>query len=146
MEFEAAMRGRHSKVPPSPAVAVVGTQKDGGRHSKVLGVGTQKYRGVDSSINDSSIRYIKGKPIPPNLEAVKAYCKIRENKVDPEAFIDHYQANGWVQGNRAKPVVDWQACIRTWEKKNFEPIVKKPPAQRGPSAEDTDKYLESLRK
>src|SRR3990167_1275688 len=55
--------------------------------------------------------------IEPTIEDVRTYCKERKNKVDPEAFIDHYTANGWVQGNSRTKVVDWKACVRTWEKR-----------------------------
>lgn len=53
---------------------------------------------------------------PPTLEEVKAYCEERNNGIDPEAFIAHYQANGWVQGKTCKPIVDWKACVITWER------------------------------
>lgn len=56
---------------------------------------------------------------PPTLEEVKAYCAERKNKVDAERFLDYYTANGWVQGRAGKPVKDWKACIRTWERSNF---------------------------
>lgn len=38
-------------------------------------------------------------------------------------FFDHYEANGWVQGNRAKPVVNWKAAARNWQRrqKDFKP-------------------------
>ena len=52
---------------------------------------------------------------PPTLEEVKAYCEERNNNVDAERFIDYYSANGWVQG-KGKPIKDWKACVRTWEK------------------------------
>lgn len=54
---------------------------------------------------------------PPTFEEVKAYCEERNNNVDAERFIDYYSANGWVQG-KGKPIKDWKACIRTWEKNN----------------------------
>lgn len=54
--------------------------------------------------------------IPPTLEEVKAFCKERNNNVDPERFIDHYTANGWVRGKTK--IKDWKACVRTWEKDN----------------------------
>lgn len=54
---------------------------------------------------------------PPTLEEVKAYCEERNNNVDAERFIDYYSANGWVQG-KGKPIKDWKACVRTWEKNN----------------------------
>ena len=52
---------------------------------------------------------------PPTLEEVRAYCEERHNTVDPQRFIDYYTANGWVQG-KGKPVKDWKACVRTWER------------------------------
>lgn len=52
---------------------------------------------------------------PPTAEEVKAYCAERGNNVDPERFVDFYTANGWTQG-RGKPIKDWRACVRTWER------------------------------
>ena len=50
---------------------------------------------------------------PPSIEEVAAYCKKRQNGIDPQSFIDHYSAVGWMVGrNRMK---DWQAAVRTWE-------------------------------
>ena len=69
--------------------------------------------------------YRAGKPprapkfIPPTVDEVRAYCTERGNAVDPEAFVDYYTANGWTQG-RGKPIRDWRACVRTWEKRDAE--------------------------
>ena len=54
--------------------------------------------------------------VPPSLEEVKAYCAERGNVVDAQHFLDYYTANGWVQG-REKPIRDWKAAVRTWEKR-----------------------------
>lgn len=56
----------------------------------------------------------KGKRfVPPSLEEVRAYCHERQNGVDPQRWLDHYQSNGWMVGkNRMK---DWRAAVRTWE-------------------------------
>lgn len=61
-----------------------------------------------------------GKPprtrsVPPTLEDVKAYCLERKNDVDAEHFFNFYSANGWKQGH-GKPIVDWKAAVRTWER------------------------------
>lgn len=53
--------------------------------------------------------------VPPTLEEVRAYCQERKNNVDPERFRDYYLANGWVQG-KGKPIKDWKAAVRTWER------------------------------
>lgn len=51
---------------------------------------------------------------PPTVEAVKAYCTERGNKVDPQSFVDFYESKGWMIGkNKMK---DWKAAVRTWEK------------------------------
>lgn len=60
--------------------------------------------------------------MPPTLDDVSAYCLERENGIDPEAFMDFYIANGWTQG-KGKPIVDWKAAVRTWEK-NRKPSAK----------------------
>lgn len=52
--------------------------------------------------------------ISPTLDEVKAYCRERNNRVDPEAFINFYESKGWMVGkNKMK---DWKAAVRTWEK------------------------------
>jgi hypothetical protein len=50
---------------------------------------------------------------PPTVEAVSAYCLERANGIDPQRFVDHYEAKGWRIGK--SPVKDWKACVRTWE-------------------------------
>ena len=54
--------------------------------------------------------------VPPTVKEVKDYCDERKNTVQPENFIDHYSANGWVRGKTK--IKDWKACVRTWEKQN----------------------------
>lgn len=51
---------------------------------------------------------------PPTLDEVRAYCRERKNSVDPERFMDYYQANGWRVGKN--PMKDWKAAVRNWEK------------------------------
>lgn len=61
----------------------------------------------------------------PTLDEVKEYCRERNNNIDAEVFIDFYEANGWVQGKN-KPIKDWKACVRTWEKNHKNnPIQQK---------------------
>jgi hypothetical protein len=52
--------------------------------------------------------------IKPTLEEVKAYCKERKNNIDPQRFLDYYEANGWKIGKN--PMKNWQAAVRTWER------------------------------
>ena len=53
---------------------------------------------------------------PPTYEEVAEYCRERGNNVDAQLFVDHYAANGWVQGKAGKPLQDWKAAVRTWER------------------------------
>jgi hypothetical protein len=63
----------------------------------------------------------------PTLEQVKKYCDGRQNWIDPEAFIAHYDAVWWVYGRNKVPVKDWMACVRTWEQKRKEEQKAKEP-------------------
>lgn len=62
--------------------------------------------------------------VPPTLEEVKTYCLERNNSVDAERFFDYYSTNGWVQGKN-KPIKDWKACVRTWERSDIGKTVGK---------------------
>lgn len=53
---------------------------------------------------------------PPTLEEVMQYCEERKNGIDAFAFFDFYEANGWVQGKQGKPLKDWKAAVRYWER------------------------------
>lgn len=53
--------------------------------------------------------------VPPTVDEVRSYCLERKNAVNPEQFVDHYTANGWVQ-NGNKKIKDWMAAVRTWER------------------------------
>lgn len=53
----------------------------------------------------------------PSLPEITAYCLERNNGVNPEKWLAHYESNGWMVGkNKMK---DWKGAIRTWEHNNF---------------------------
>ena len=55
--------------------------------------------------------------IPPTVEEVSAYCNERGNGLDPEMFVNFYEAKGWMVGrNKMK---NWKAAVRTWERKEI---------------------------
>lgn len=70
---------------------------------------------------------------PPTLSEVAEYCRERKNGVDPQRFIDFYEAKGWMIGkNRMK---SWKAAVRTWEREDGQktgtpPVPKKPEENR----------------
>jgi len=57
-----------------------------------------------------------GRFAPPKLEEVIAYCRERNNNIDPQYFIDKNTSIGWVVGRNKVPMRDWKATIRTWER------------------------------
>ena len=50
---------------------------------------------------------------PPTVDEVRAYCKERNNSVNPERFVNYYTSKGWKVGKT--PMSDWKAAVRTWE-------------------------------
>lgn len=75
----------------------------------------------NTSINNTSIKEIyKEKFKKPTLEEVEEYCKERNNGINAQRFIDYYETNGWKQG-KGKPIKDWRACVRTWERNDTSP-------------------------
>lgn len=57
--------------------------------------------------------------LPPTIDEVRAYCLERKNNVDPVAFVDYYETNGWTRGKNRIPIADWKACVRTWEHNGY---------------------------
>ena len=53
--------------------------------------------------------------VKPTVDEIAAYCRERNNEIDPEAFFDKYEGNGWVHKD-GNPVKDWKATIRQWER------------------------------
>lgn len=81
--------------------------------------------GIDTAIPDttqlpsSSKKAVASLPRfqKPTLDQVKAYCQERNNSVNPEKWLAHYEANGWRVGKN--PMKDWKAAVRTWEHSDF---------------------------
>lgn len=51
----------------------------------------------------------------PTLEEVRNFIEEKKHAVDPEHFWNHYEANGWRQGN-GQPIKKWQSAVVTWNK------------------------------
>ena len=50
----------------------------------------------------------------PTVEEVTEYCNERNNDINPQEFIDHYEAGNWFRGKTK--IKSWKACVRTWER------------------------------
>tara|TARA_R110000851_G_scaffold120395_2_gene248741 strand:- start:1087 stop:1785 length:699 start_codon:yes stop_codon:yes gene_type:complete len=78
-----------------------------------------------------------GRFTPPTIEEVAFYCLERQNLLDPNHFMDHYEANGWMRGK--SKIKSWKACVRTWEKN-----TKQLPQQGEVSPEKLKSKLKAL--
>lgn len=74
---------------------------------------------------DTQIQEVKNKEVKninigrkfvkPTVDQVRAYCRERNNNINPESFIDYYEARGW-KLNKGLSMKDWKAAVRTWER------------------------------
>ena len=92
---------------------------------------TQDSIGKDSIGKDSIGEDRKGdykgetKFSPPSKDEIASFCEAEGIRIDIDAFIDHYNGNGWMVGkNKMK---DWQATVRNWYRRDRE--KKGPPMQ-----------------
>ena len=85
-----------------------------------------------TNVEPKKKRYI----IPPPVEDVAAYCAERNNGIDAQTFLDYYQSRGWMTGNTK--IKDWQAAVRTWERKDREGNYGR--TRRNEKPPETDEY------
>jgi len=52
--------------------------------------------------------------IEPTYNEILEYCSERKNGVDVNKFLNFYSSKGWMVGKNK--MIDWKACVRTWEK------------------------------
>lgn len=90
-----------SKVEPQVRLGKVSTGKDRVGEDIIEGVAVTGKPGTTKRFT------------PPTVEQVREYCFERGNDVDPQRFVDHYTANGWMVGKTK--MKDWKAAVRTWE-------------------------------
>lgn len=73
---------------------------------------------VDEDVIDNDIKKKNTKKNfkKPDIKQIKEYCIQRNNNIDAQYFYDYYESNGWKVGKNT--MKDWQATIRTWERRN----------------------------
>ena len=81
---------------------------------------------------------------PPTVPELSAYAReIGFVGFRPQAFLDHYEAVGWVIGRARTPMVSWRAAVRIWQRNQAEwagkPLLS---AQADPAVED---YVRQVR-
>lgn len=109
------------------------SQTTGKRHSNDILMTTIEEKKEGKNLKKEDTNVSKKKFVPPTVDEVRVYCQERGNKVDPQAFVDFYESNGWMVGkNKMK---DWKAAVRgTWErssKREKAPEQKKYDANKG---------------
>lgn len=107
---------------------------DGTQKKNIKNVKNEKnIKEKDSTkVESKKKRYV----IPPPVEDVAAYCAERNNGIDAQAFLDFYQSRGWMMGKTK--IKDWQATVRTWERKDREGNYGR--ARRNEKPAETDEY------
>lgn len=90
---------------------------DGNQRSTQYRLGKDSLGKVSTGEENKAVTPPRPRFIPPTVDDIKAYCTERKNAVDAERFFDFYSANGWKQG-KGKPIVDWKAAVRTWERQS----------------------------
>lgn len=55
---------------------------------------------------------LKGSQAPPTVADVSAFCQTNGLQVDPQRFVDYYEATGWMLNGT--PIQSWQALCRRW--------------------------------
>lgn len=81
---------------------------------------------LDTYKNDKNVKnsILAKNIIPPTLEMVTEYCLEANYPINPQKFMDYYDSNGWMVGNRK--MKDWQATIRTWARREEAQSVARP--------------------
>jgi hypothetical protein len=87
---------------------------------------------------------LKSKFKKPTIEEIKNYCLERKNNVDANNFFDFYQTKGWKVGN--SPMKDWQACVRTWERRSNQTTQRFMTKQEINRQRDQEIYAEFLKR
>lgn len=75
--------------------------------------------------------------VSPSLEEVISYQREAGIEVDPEAFWNYYEGNGWMRGS--SPVRNWKAVMRGWVGK---PVYKQEKTKAEEIDEVTRRWLE----
>jgi hypothetical protein len=75
---------------------------------------------VDGAEKPKNTRFVA-----PTVEQVREYCTQKGYDMDAEAFVDHYESNGWMVGK--SKMRSWQAAVRNWQsrEREFRPAAAK---------------------
>lgn len=78
----------------------------------------------------------------PTVGEVSAYAVEMLYEMDAQAFVDHYDACGWVVGKN-KPMRDWKAAVRNWVRRQSEFGGGAAGGEQKQSSFETDAFFEA---
>lgn len=78
---------------------------------------------INNTSNNIKEKSIKRKFEKPTIEQIQEYCIERNNGINAEAFYDFYESKNWYVGKNK--MSDWEACVRTWERRQQTKEIKK---------------------
>ena len=94
-------------------------QRDDGNLAPLRNINTKEISISKKNKRDKNVHFVR-----PTLEEVAQYCQERKNGIDPQHFLDYYNANGWKVGRNS--MKDWKAAVRNWERTNKTPLHCQP--------------------
>ncbi|MCD8383881.1 MAG: helix-turn-helix domain-containing protein [Clostridiales bacterium] len=119
---------------PEWETACTGQTPDTEKHhtGRIPDAATAEPGEIDTLRNNKELKNTKrerAKPAsPPTVEEVRAYCREQGYAIDPEGFVDYYQARGWMLGNTR--MRDWRAALRSWARRERVKPPEQPSGQR----------------
>lgn len=78
----------------------------------------------------------------PTVGEVSTYALEMLYEMDAQAFVDHYDACGWVVGKN-KPMRDWRAAVRNWVRRQSEFGGGAAGGEQKQSSFETDAFFEA---
>jgi hypothetical protein len=91
------------------------SQKRHGDGILSVSVETNTIKDIDTEGETSQKRHgdvTRKRFVKPTVDEVKAYCQESGYSINAQAWMDHYQSNGWKVGKNS--MSDWKAAVRTW--------------------------------
>ena len=98
------------------------------------GIESEKHITKTKTKTETKTKTKESRFTPPSVDEVEAFCRERGNSVNAERFVDFYTSKGWRIGK--DPMKDWQAAVRTWEKRDDTRAA--PPRHGEQRADDLD--------
>jgi hypothetical protein len=92
----------------------------------------------------SRVRHQPVSANPPTLAEVASYVQEYNGDIPADEFLDANTRSGWTYGNGKKPVLDWKAHYRTWQRGRDKRREAEAPPAHIPTQEQIDIALGRL--